>query len=56
MLFRSRQTLDLRLASLEKRYLNQFNALDGLLAQLSSTGSFLAQQLDALPGATSSDK
>ena len=51
-----RQTLDLRLASLEKRYLNQFNALDGLLAQLSSTGSFLAQQLDALPGATSSDK
>jgi flagellar hook-associated protein 2 len=51
-----REVLDRRLALLEDRYLKQFNALDGLLAQIQSTGNFLTQQLDALPGAKSSDK
>lgn len=40
-----------RLEGLQKRYLAQFNALDGLLSQIQSTGNFLTQQLDALPGA-----
>ena len=46
-----RDSLNERLASLETRLLRQFNALDSLLAQLNSTSSFLAQQLDNLPGA-----
>ena len=45
-----RQSLGERLASLETRLLRQFNALDSLLAQLSSTSNFLAQQLNNLPG------
>lgn len=51
-----RDALTTRLAELEQRYLRQFNALDGLLAQMTSTGNFLTQQLAALPGANSSDK
>lgn len=47
-----RAALNERLASLETRLLRQFNALDSLLAQLSSTSNFLAQQLDNLPGVT----
>ena len=46
-----RDSLNERLASLETRLLRQFNALDGLLAQLGSTSNFLAQQLTNLPGA-----
>lgn len=46
-----RDSLNERLASLETRLLRQFNALDSLLAQLNSTSSFLAQQLENLPGA-----
>ena len=46
-----RESLNERLALLETRLLRQFNALDSLLAQLSSTSNFLAQQLDNLPGA-----
>ena len=45
-----REALNERLASLETRLLRQFNALDSLLAQLSSTSNFLAQQLNNLPG------
>ncbi len=45
-----RESLNERLASLETRLLRQFNALDSLLAQLSSTSNFLAQQLNNLPG------
>lgn len=45
-----RESLNERLASLESRLLRQFNALDSLLAQLSSTSNFLAQQLSSLPG------
>ncbi len=47
-----REALNERLASLETRLLRQFNALDSLLAQLSSTSNFLAQQLNNLPGVT----
>jgi len=35
--------------------LRQFNALDSLLATLSSTSNFLNQQLNSLPGATRPD-
>ena len=44
--------LNERLASLETRLLRQFNALDSLLGQLSSTSNFLNQQLTSLPGFT----
>jgi flagellar hook-associated protein 2 len=44
--------LNERLASLETRLLRQFNALDSLLGQLSSTSNFLNQQLNNLPGFT----
>ena len=45
-----REVLDRRMLSLEARYRFEFNALDGLLAQISTTGEYLAQQLDNLPG------
>jgi flagellar hook-associated protein 2 len=45
-----RETLNERLGALETRLLRQFNALDSLLAQLSSTSNFLTQQLNNLPG------
>ncbi|MFK7828961.1 MAG: flagellar filament capping protein FliD [Congregibacter sp.] len=44
------EALDRRLESLEARYRRQFNALDGLLANLQSTGDFLLTALDNLPG------
>ena len=44
-----REALNERLASLEVRLLRQFNALDSLLAQLTSTSNFLTQQLATLP-------
>lgn len=47
-----REALATRLASVEERLLRQFNALDGLLAQLQSTSTFLNQQLASLPGFT----
>lgn len=45
-----RETLDRRMSILEARYRSEFNTLDGLLAQIASTGEYLAQQLDNLPG------
>lgn len=45
--------LNERLAALETRLLRQFNALDSLLGQLSTTSNFLSQQLSSLPGITS---
>ena len=39
-----------RLQSVESRLLAQFTALDGLIASFNTTGSFLAQQLENLPG------
>jgi len=47
-----RDALNERLASLETRLFRQFNALDSLLAQLSTTSNFLTEQLNALPGST----
>lgn len=40
-----RVQLQLRLASMEARYRKQFTAMDNLLGQLKSTGTFLTQQL-----------
>ncbi|MFK8029908.1 MAG: flagellar filament capping protein FliD [Gammaproteobacteria bacterium] len=48
-----REALDTRLASVERRYLAQFSALDGIISGLTSTSSFLAAQLGNLPGAAS---
>lgn len=45
-----RIALNERLGALETRLLRQFNALDSLLAQLTSTSNFLTQQLGDLPG------
>lgn len=44
-----REQLSLRLQALESRYRAQFTAMDILVAQLQSTGSFLTQQLASLP-------
>ena len=45
-----REVLNARLESLEGRLLRQFNALDVLVSELTTTSSFLAQQLGNLPG------
>ncbi|MEQ9394060.1 flagellar filament capping protein FliD [Haliea sp.] len=45
-----REALDRRIESVEARFVAQFSALDGLVAQLSQTGDFLQQQLSNLPG------
>ncbi|MFW5443923.1 MAG: flagellar filament capping protein FliD [Methylococcaceae bacterium] len=45
-----RTALDNKLDTLEARLFKQFNAMDAIVAQLQSTGSFLEQQLDNLPG------
>ena len=47
-----REALGDRLLSLEARLLRQFNALDSLVGELSSTSNFLTQQLNNLPGYT----
>lgn len=44
-----RDELDRRMEGVEARYMRQFTALDSLVAQLSSTGNFLSQQLANLP-------
>ena len=46
-----REDLDRRIELLEVRYRAQFTALDGLLAQLQSTSTFLEQQLASIPEA-----
>jgi flagellar hook-associated protein 2 len=51
-----REALNTRLLELQTRYLRQFNALDGLLAQLNATSNFLTQQLSQLPGTVFKDK
>jgi len=43
------QALAARAQKLEKRYLDQFVALDSLIAQLQTTSNFLTQQLSNLP-------
>lgn len=51
-----RDALADRLAALQARYTREFNALDTLVAQLQSTGNFLTQQLNQLPGWTTPSK
>ncbi len=46
-----RDRLDARISRIEEGFRRQFTALDGLVAQLQSTSSFLAQELARLPGA-----
>lgn len=43
-----REALDRRMASLQARLLKQFTAMDTLVGQLQSTGSYLSQQLASL--------
>lgn len=45
-----RASLEARLVTIEARYRSQFTALDSLVSQLQSVGSFLTQQLANLPG------
>lgn len=47
-----RERLDVRIARVEEGYRRQFTALDGIVAQLQSTSSFLTQELARLPGAS----
>jgi flagellar hook-associated protein 2 len=47
---KQRDTLNLRLAGIQKRYLAQFTALDRMLSSMNATSAYLAQQLDDLPG------
>lgn len=44
-----REALNRRLATLDARYRAQFSAMDVLVAQLTSLGDYLTQQLDSLP-------
>ncbi len=46
-----REALARRLAMTEQRYRAQFSALDGMIASMSKTSSFLQQQLASLPKA-----
>lgn len=46
----AREALNFRLEQLEERYRAQFNAMDALVANITSTGEFLQQQLQNLPG------
>lgn len=48
-----RENLEFRMEIIEERYTRQFSALDSLISQLQSTGSFLSQQLAALPAPNS---
>lgn len=43
-----RDSLERRLEAIEKRYRNQFTALDTLMARMTTTSDYLAQQLDSL--------
>ena len=51
-----RESLAARLTKLESRLFAQFNAMDMLVSQMSSTGDFLTAQLDSLPGVVRKDK
>jgi flagellar hook-associated protein 2 len=45
---RDREALEARMTVIQERYLKQFSALDGMLAQLQSTSSYLTGQLENL--------
>jgi len=48
---KEREKLAQKLEASEQRYLKQFTALDATLGKMRSTGNFLSNQLDSLPGA-----
>ncbi len=50
-----RDALDRRMEVIEARYAAQFNAMDALVSQLTTTGDFLTQQLANLPGVAKKD-
>lgn len=50
-----REKLTERLTSLEARLFAQFNAMDALVSNMSSTSDFLTAQLDSLPGFVKKD-
>lgn len=56
LISRERTALDVRLTTLEKTLLDQFIAMDVLVAQYSATGNYLASQLASLPGFTTKAK
>jgi flagellar hook-associated protein 2 len=45
---RKREQLNVRLESIEKRYRDQFNALDALMSRMQQTSTYLQRQLDNL--------
>ncbi len=45
-------SMEYRMGLIEQRLRKKFSALDGLIAQMNSTGNFLSQQLALLPGAS----
>jgi len=49
-----REALTLKMDSLEARLLDQYNAMDLLVANLNSTGDYVTSQLENLPGVVSS--
>ena len=49
-------SVEYRLEVVERRYRTQFTALDGLIANLNTTGGFLSQQLSSLPGYITQNK
>ncbi|SFC14353.1 Flagellar hook-associated protein 2 N-terminus [Marinospirillum celere] len=44
------ESTNMRLDLLEQRLYRQFNAIEGMIANLNSTGNFIGQQLAGLPG------
>lgn len=48
------ESFSLRMDDYEQRLLNQYNAMDLLVANLNNTGSYLTQQLASLPGVVKS--
>ncbi|WP_029135076.1 flagellar filament capping protein FliD [Sedimenticola selenatireducens] len=53
---RSRESLERRLEDIEARYLRQFGALDGLIANMTTTSEYLTSQLDILSNLASGNK
>jgi flagellar hook-associated protein 2 len=51
-----REALQTRLEKIQANYLAQFRALDQLLSSMSTTSSYLTQQLANLPGSANSNK
>mgnify|MGYP001119769538 CR=1 FL=1 len=47
---KQQEALDLRMTALQARLYKQYNAMDALVSQLSTTADSLSSQLDSLPG------